>query len=106
MNVNVPTLSQRTRQGWGTLTRQGKNRGNTVVILRETGLRELQLQFGEDLNRSFDLIRPLSDALCHFQQNAMDFCQFFVQQSQQLVILLNGFKRLYKNRLTAGTGSV
>src|ERR1700722_9094727 len=36
----------------------------------------------------------------------MNLRLFFIHQADQLVILLDGFKRLDKNRLPAGTGAV
>src|SRR6266700_4688790 len=70
--IKIPTLSHRTRQGRGTLGSGIKDWRYAVVIFCKTRLRELQLQFGEDFNRSLNLVRPLSDSLRHLQQNAMD----------------------------------
>src|SRR5207244_11872547 len=51
-------------------------------------------------------ITMLADETCHLQQDAMNLSLLFLQQSHELVILLNGFQRLDKNRLPARTRSM
>jgi hypothetical protein len=80
--------------------------GNAVVLFREARLGKLQLQFAQHIHCSQDRIRVLPDSLRHLQQNAMNLRLLFLQQSHQLVVLLNSFERLNKHGLPAGTGAV
>ena len=80
--------------------------GNAVVVLGKARLGELQLQFGQDADRGFQVVGMFADAAGHLHQNAMDLGQLFVQQAHQFVVLLDGFQRLDEYRLPAGRRSV
>src|SRR6266550_8051721 len=77
-----------------------------VVFLRKPRLRKLQLEFGENVERSSNVRRPFPDPLSHFQQDSVDFGEFFFEQAHQFVVLFNSFKRLDENCLSAGTCAV
>ena len=51
-------------------------------------------------------MRLLADSARHLEQDAVDLGLLFVEQSNQFIILLDGFERLHKHRLAAGTGSM
>ena len=77
-----------------------------VVVFGEAGFGELEFEFGEDVGGGQNRIRVFADLARHFQQDAMDLGLFFIQQAHQFVVLLDGFERLDKDGLSAGTGAV
>src|SRR5208282_2439368 len=79
---------------------------DAVVVFGEAGFGELEFQFGEDVGSGQDRIRVFSDLARHFQQDAVNLGLFFIQQAHQFVVLLDGFERLDKHGLSAGTGTV
>lgn len=80
--------------------------GNTVVILGESPFRKLQLQFRKNLGRAPNGVSMLADAPCHFEEDAVNLGEFFVHQTDEFVVLLDGFKRLDEDGLTARAGAV
>jgi hypothetical protein len=76
--------------------------GDAVVVIGEAGFGELEFQFAEHLDGDQNFFRPLADLLRHLYQNAMDLDQFFFQQADQFVVLLDGFQRFDENGLSAG----
>ena len=79
---------------------------HAVVVFGEAGFGELEFEFGEDVGGGQNRIRVFADLARHFKQDAMDLALFFIQQAHQFVILLDGFERLDKHGLSAGTGAV
>src|ERR1019366_4279711 len=77
-----------------------------VIVLGEAGFGELEFEFGEDVGGGQDRVGVFSDVARHLQQDAMNLGEFFIQQAHQFVVLLDGFERLDKNGLSAGTGAV
>ncbi len=70
------------------------------------GLGELQFEFGEDVDGGDDRRGMRADALCHFDEDAVNLRELLFEQANEFVILLDGFHWLDENRLTAGTGTV
>jgi len=62
----------------------------------------LQLQFGKSLGGRENRFGGFRDLARHLQQNAMDLGLFFIQQADQVVVLLDGFERLHEDGLPAG----
>src|SRR5207253_7457671 len=81
----------------------GQGNRHAVVVFGKTSFGELQFQFTQNFGRNQNRIRMLADETGHLQQDAMNLSLLFLQQSHELVILLNGFQRLDKNRLPART---
>ncbi len=79
---------------------------DAVVVFGEAGFGELEFEFGEDVGGGQNRIRVFADLARHFEQDAMDLGLFFIQQAHQFVVLLDGFERLDKDGLSAGTGAV
>ena len=66
----------------------------------------MQFQLGERVGGGEDGGGVLSDPPGHFEQDAMDFGEFLIQQTNQFVILLDGFERFDEYGLSAGAGAV
>src|SRR5258707_166734 len=77
-----------------------------VVIFSEAGFGELKFEFGEGIGGDQDCIRVLADLARHLEEDAMNLGLFFIQQADEFVVLLDGFERLDKDGLSAGTGAV
>ena len=77
-----------------------------VVVFGEAGFGELEFEFGQDVGGGQDRVGVFSDLARHLQQDAMDLGLLFIQQADQFVVLLDGFERLDKDGLSAGTGAV
>ena len=77
-----------------------------VVVLREARFRELKFQFGEDVGCGQDGLSVLSDLARHLEENAMDLRLFFIQQTDEFVVLLDRFEGLDEDCLSAGTCAV
>src|SRR5580704_5377760 len=80
--------------------------GHAVVVFGKAGFGELQFQLGERFGGRENLIRMLADAARHLEENAMNLGEFIVEQPYQFVVLVDGFERLNKYGLAAGTRSV
>jgi len=77
-----------------------------VVVFGEVGFGELQFEFGEDIERDANWFSLRSDAFGHLDQNAVNLDEFFFQEANEFVVLLDGFERLDKYGLAAGAGAV
>ena len=84
----------------------GQGNRHAVVVFGETSFGELQFQFTQNFGRSADCVGVFADETGHLQQDAMNLSLLFLQQSHELVILLNGFQRLDKDGLPARTRAV
>src|SRR5579883_2750172 len=61
---------------------------------------------GEGVERGADGAGALCDAASHFQQDAVDLGLFFVEEANEVVVLLDGVERLDEDGLSAGAGAV
>src|SRR5208283_2589311 len=84
----------------------GQSHRDAVVVFSEAGFGELEFQFGQDVGSHQNRVGIFSDLARHLQEYAMNLGLFFVEQADQFVVLLDGFERLDKDGLSAGTGSV
>src|SRR5438067_13524064 len=84
----------------------GQGNRHAVVVFGKTSFGELQFQFTQNFGRNQNRIRMLADETGHLQQDAMNLSLLFLQQSHELVILLNGFQWLDKDGLPARTRAV
>src|SRR2546425_848944 len=84
----------------------GQGNRHAVVVFGETSFGELQFQFTQNFGHSADCVGVFADEMGHLQQDAMNLSLLFLQQSHELVILLNGFQRLDKDGLPARTRAV
>jgi hypothetical protein len=89
---------------WGTCDE--KIDAGALVLLGEAGLGELQLKLAQDIDGGEDSLGLLAEAGGHFEEDAVDFALFVFEQADKLVVLLDGFQRLDKDGLAAGTGAV
>src|SRR6185369_1364161 len=78
----------------------------TIVLFCKASLGELQFEFRQNINGLNDHRRTLTEAGCHFREDAVDFCLFFFEQPDEIVILLDSLHRLDENRLPGRTGAV
>src|SRR6266853_4085325 len=79
---------------------------DAIVVDGEARLADLQLDFGHHVSGGGDGFTVLAQALGHLLQDAPDFGLLFFQQTDEIVVLLNGFQRLDKHGLAAGAGAV
>ena len=84
----------------------GQSYGYAVVVFGEAGFGELEFEFGEDFSGGQDCLGVLANLSRHLQEDAMDLGLFFIQQADEFIVLLDGFERLDKHGLSAGTGAV
>ena len=66
----------------------------------------MQFEFGENFGGGQNRVGIFPDLARHFEQDAMNLGEFFIQQPHQFVVLLDGFERLDEDGLATGTGAV
>ena len=81
-------------------------RADAIVVHGKTRLADLQFHFRHHVGGGGNGFTVLAQALGHFLQDAADFSLLFFQQTDKVVVLLNGFQRLNEHGLTAGAGAV
>src|SRR5579864_4884841 len=81
-------------------------RADAIVVHGETRLADLQLNFSHHVGGCGDGFTVLAQALSHFLQDAADLSLLFFQQTDKIVVLLNGFQRLNEHGLSAGACAV
>src|SRR6266481_7215455 len=96
-NASVPTR---------VLVAPGQRYGYAVVVFGEAGFGELKFQFGEDVGSGQNRVGVFSNLARHLEEDAMNLGLFFIEQAHEFVVLLDGFERLDKGGLSAGTGAV
>src|SRR6266446_2287374 len=79
---------------------------DAVVVFGEAGFGELKFQFGEDVGSGQNRVGVFSNLARHLEEDAMNLGLFFIEQAHEFVVLLDGFERLDKDGLSAGTGAV
>src|SRR5215469_8425199 len=76
------------------------------VVFGEAGLGELKFEFGEHVGGGADGVGVLADTARHLDEDAVDLGLFFVEEADEVVVLLDGFDWLDVDRLAAGTRAV
>jgi hypothetical protein len=79
---------------------------DAIVVDGKTRLADLQLDLGHHVRCGGDGFTVLAQALGHFLQDAADLSLLFFQQTNEVIILLNGFQRLNEHGLSAGACAV
>src|SRR5579871_771207 len=105
LKQRMTRLAQNERVAWGAIRVQQLYR-DAIVVFGEARLGELQLQFGEGVHGSQQRVRVLAQARGHVEQDAMHLRLLVIQQTHQLIVLLDGLERLDEDGLAAGGGAV
>src|SRR5580704_17691921 len=77
-----------------------------VEIQRKFGFGEKQFEYGQGSGGSGDFGGVFTQARGELTQGSMHLAQLFFVETDELVIEVDGFERLDKERLTAAAGSV
>jgi hypothetical protein len=81
-------------------------RADAIVVYGKTRLADLQLNLSHHVRGGGNGFTVLAQALSHLLQDAADFRLLFFQQTNEVIILLNGFQRLNEHGLSAGACAV
>ena len=81
---------------WGV----GERRAGALEVVGEAGAGEVGFYFGEDGGAEVDGVGELADGAGEGEEDAVDLGLLFVEEADELVVLLDGFEGFHKYSLS------